>query len=262
LCLTNVVNAERLGEPSGTGPFPATAESRPELPGHVVYRPTLWPDDPLPLFVWGNGACRDNGLAYSAFLRQIASQGYVVVSVGVAREERPFDPDPPVRAAAAAAPTPPVAAPAPANTADETQAAQLLEAIDWAARETEREGSDFFGRIDATRVAVGGHSCGGLQALAVSHDPRVDTTLVLASGIYVRPGSGLSGVQIDKSQLTRLHAPVLYLNGGPEDIAYANAVDDVARIDRVSVFFGSIPVGHGGTFFTGTCITQVVNFKP
>ena len=248
LCLTNTVNAEWLGEPSGTGPFQARAESLPELPGHVVYRPTSWPGSSLPLFVWGNGACRDNGLAYAAFLRQIASQGYVVVSVGVPREERPFNPDPPVNAAAAAPPNP--AAPAARNTADETQAAQLLEAIDWAEQATAREGSDFFGHIDVTRVAVGGHSCGGLQALAVSDDPRVDTTIVLNSGIYSRPGSGLSGVQIDKSQLTRLHGPMLYLTGGPEDIAHANTVDDVARIDHVPVFFGSIPVGHGGTFFT------------
>jgi putative CocE/NonD family hydrolase len=123
----------------------------------------------------------------------------------------------------------------------------MLEAIDWATREAAREGSPFQGRIDVTRIAVGGHSCGGLQALAVSHDPRIRTTLVLASGIYIRPG-GRSGVQIDKWQLERLHSPLLYLTGGPEDIAHANATDDVQRINRLPVFFGSLPVGHGGTF--------------
>src|SRR5690606_23734705 len=122
------------------------------------------------------------------------------------------------------------------------------EAIDWAERETAREGGDFERRIDVSRIAVGGHSCGGLQALAVSDDPRVDTTLVLNSGIYITPGSGRSRVEIDKSQLPRLHAPALYLTGGPTDIAHENALDDVARIDHVPVFFGALPVGHGGTF--------------
>jgi hypothetical protein len=111
-----------------------------------------------------------------------------------------------------------------------------------------RDGSAFQRRIDVTRIAVGGHSCGGLQALAVSGDPRIDTTLVINSGIYNVPGSGRSRVQVDKSQLTRLHGPTLYLTGGPSDVAHPNATDDVARIDRVPVFFGSLPVGHGGTF--------------
>ena len=118
-------------------------------------------------------------------------------------------------------------------------------AIEWAERETARDGGAFHRRIDVTRIAVGGHSCGGLQALSVSHDQRIDTTLVLNSGIYNVPGSGRSRIQVEKAQLARLHGPTLYLTGGPSDIAHPNATDDVARIDRVPVFFGSLPVGHG-----------------
>ena len=77
---------------------------------------------------------------------------------------------------------------------------------------------------------------------------RIDTTLVLNSGIYNVPGSGRSRIQVEKAQLARLHGPTLYLTGGPSDVAHPNATDDVARIDRVPVFFGSLPVGHGGTF--------------
>src|SRR5690606_15680624 len=171
--------------------------------------------------------CSNNGLAHAAYLREIASQGYVVVALGV----------------------PGGGPPAPADgSRDATQASQMLEAIDWATRQTALAGGDFERRIDVSRIAVGGHSCGGLQALAVSDDPRIDTTLVLNSGIYITPGSGRSRVAIDKSQLTRLHGPMLYLTGGPADIAHENALDDVARIDRVPLFFGALPVGHGGTF--------------
>src|SRR5690606_30299309 len=172
------VLAELIGQPCGSGPCPATAESRAELPGHTVYRPVDWPSEPLPLYVWGNGGCSNNGLAHAAYLREIASHGYFVVALGV----------------------PGGGPPAPADgSRDATQASQMLEAIDWAERETAaREGGDFERRIDVSRIAVGGHSCGGLQALAVSDDPRVDTTLVLNSGIYITPGSGRSRVEIDK----------------------------------------------------------------
>ncbi len=219
--------AQTVGEASGSGPYPAIAEVRAELPGHTVYRPVAWPRAALPLYVWGNGGCSNNGLAQAAYLRQIASMGYVIVALGV----------------------PGGGAPAPADgSRDATEAAQMIEAIDWAERETTRQGGEFSGRIDVTRIAVGGHSCGGLQALAVSDDARIDTTLVLNSGIYNVPGSGRSRVAVDKSQLARLHAPVFYLIGGPSDVAHPNAVDDVERIDRVPVFYGELPVGHGGTF--------------
>ena len=237
--------AQQVGAASGTGPWPAVAERRADLPSHTVYHPVQLPKAPLPLFVWGNGACRDNGLAHGAFLRQIASQGYFVIALGVPREERPFDPNPQAEPPAVAPGQPP-----PRNTPDETRPAQLLEAIDWATRENARDGSPFRGHIDVAHIAAGGHSCGGLQALAVSDDPRITTTLVLDSGIYVTATGARSGVQIDKSKLASLHGPMLYLTGGPKDIAHPNATDDVARIERLPVFLGSIPVGHGGTFWT------------
>jgi hypothetical protein len=158
-----------IGEASGTGPWPAVAELVDTLPTHTIYRPATLPRVALPLFVWGNGACRDNGLAHGAFLRQIASQGYVIVALGRPREERPFNPSPPPESPAIAPGQPP-----PRNTPDETQSAQMLEAIDWATRENAREGGAFQGHIDVSHIAVGGHSCGGLQALVVSDDPRID----------------------------------------------------------------------------------------
>ncbi len=148
-------------------------------------------------------------------------------------------------AGAGAPPRAAAGGPPPGN--DPTNPAQLLEALDWATRENARADSDLRSHLDLTRVATGGHSCGGLQALAISNDPRIDTTLVLDSGIYIRPG-GRSGVAIDKTQLPKLHGPVFYLTGGPSDIAHENALDDFEKLQHVPVVMASLPVGHGGTF--------------
>ena len=81
--------------------------------------------------MWGNGGCSNNGLAHAAYLRQIASQGYVIVALGF----------------------PGGGPPAPADgSADATQASQMLEAIAWAETETARTGGDFSGRIDRKSV--------------------------------------------------------------------------------------------------------------
>lgn len=235
--ISHAHDARVIGVPAGSGGAPAIAEARPDAPGYTVYRPATWPDARLPLVLWGNGGCRDNGLSASHFLREIASHGYLVIANGAPREERP------VQASLPPANGPrPAGAPPPRATADETQIGQLLGAIDWVAN------SDLGSRADITRIAVMGHSCGGLQALAAGADPRVDAVMAFNSGVYVRAGSGLSGVGITKNDLAKLHTPVAYILGGPDDIAYPNGSDDVARIAHVPVFYANSPVGHGGTF--------------
>ena len=60
----------------------------------------------------------------------------------------------------------------------------LIDAIDWAVKENGDRSSRFYRKLDASKVAVMGQSCGGLQALAVSGDPRVTTTVVMNSGAF------------------------------------------------------------------------------
>jgi dienelactone hydrolase len=233
-----------IGSAAGTGRWPAIAEARADAPGYTIYRPRRLPAEALPLVLWGNGGCRDNGLSASHFLREVASHGYVVIANGSPRRESPADqPASPTPGPADRAP----AAPPPAGP-DETSVAQLLGAIDWARAANARRGDSLHRRVDLQRIAVMGHSCGGLQALAAGADPRIDTVMALASGVYNRAGSGLSRVSIGKQDLDRLHTPIAYILGGPGDIAYPNGMDDVARIDHVPVFAGNLPVGHGGTF--------------
>lgn len=219
-----------IGIPAGSGRWPAVAEVRADLPTHTLYRPASLPDSALPLLVWGNGACRDNGLAHEAFLREIASHGYLVVALGRARR-----------------PGTDAARPAPPPGTDETDVAQMTEALEWAAARNADASDALAGHIDLEHIAVAGHSCGGLQAIKLSADARIDTSMIFNSGVYNTPG-GRSGVKVDKQALDLLHGPISYFTGGPDDIAHANASDDAARIATVPVFFGWLPVGHGGTF--------------
>jgi dienelactone hydrolase len=221
----------------------------------TVYRPrdlTSSAAAKVPVVVWGNGGCADNGGASARqFLMEVASHGYLVIAPGKPGPDVDVVPttnratEPPPAPALGAQQTPPTAGPGPG--VDPTQSSQLIDGVTWAVRENSRPGSIYFKRLDPSKVAAMGHSCGGLQALDISNDPRIVTTVIWDSGIYVRPG-GRSGVRITKNKLKELHAPIAYFNGGPTDSAFENSRDDYQKINQVPVFLGELPVGHGGTF--------------
>src|SRR6478735_6634315 len=81
-----------IDAPSGTGPYPAVAEVDAGLPDNTLYHPAKLPPKPMPIILWGNGGCRDNGLGNARFLREIASHGYLVVAAGHARQEEAMRP--------------------------------------------------------------------------------------------------------------------------------------------------------------------------
>lgn len=231
-----------IGAPGGSGPHPAIAASDGSMRENTLYYPADFPDDPLPLLVWGTGGCVDNGLGYSGFLKEIASHGYFVISGGHPRyarqsRDRSAELTPEQRASLQALP--------------DTTVDQLLRAIDWAGEQSSDPGSPYYGHIDTGRIAAMGHSCGGLQAIALATDPRVDTSIAFNSGVLSEVPKGFdenANLVVEKTVLPEIKGPIAYINGGPDDIAYENGLDDFNRLAHVPVFFAENGVGHGGTF--------------
>ncbi|MGZ5945477.1 MAG: alpha/beta hydrolase [Caulobacteraceae bacterium] len=225
---------------TGNGPYAALSEAAPGLATHTLYRPRdlgSVKGQKLPIVLWANGACANDNRHFKPFLTEIASHGYFIVAIG------PYDPAPlPSRPV-----TPEPAAPTPPPGEDPTKSSQLIDALNWAQAENGRVGSPFKGLLAIDKVAVMGQSCGGLQALDVSPDPRITTSVIWNSGIYTRPG-GRSGIHVPKEKLNALHAPIAYFIGGPTDIAYPNAVDDYARIDKVPALIAQLPLWHSGNY--------------
>ena len=62
------------------------------------------------------------------------------------------------------------------------------------------------------------------------------------------PNTTIPGMDLTKDALANLHTPVIYILGGPPDIAYENGMDDFERIVGVPAAVANLPVGHGGTF--------------
>ncbi len=233
--------------PMGSGPYPAIMEVDPGLPTHTLYRPAdLSRAGKLPVVVWGNGACWNVGNSFRWFLSDIASYGYLVVAVGPIEKRvlrTGMDPMTPI----------PPAGPPPANVdipPSSSKSSQLIDAMNWALPQNDRKGSRFYHHLDASGVAVMGQSCGGAQALEVSVDPRVRTTVLWNSGLFPEPTSMGGGAPLARSDLKRLlHAPTAFISGDAEDIAFANANANYELVSHVPVLRAyERGVLHSGTY--------------
>jgi hypothetical protein len=242
-----------------TGPYKVVMEEDPSLPGFTVYHPAKMSEvkGKLPILTWGNGACLNAGNSTEPYLSEVASHGYLVIAIG------PIDSNFTVMLAKAreaqthkdqsgpsAGGPPPGAPPLNPVTRKRTKSGQLIEAIDWAIKQNSHAGSPYKDKIATDEIAVSGTSCGGLQAIEAAADPRVKTALLLNTGIIrdtskLPPGMTLPAANTDF--LKRMHTPVIYIIGGPTDIAYNNANQDFTEINHIPLFRADINVGHGGT---------------
>lgn len=221
--------ASRIVENGGTGKYSAVMMTEASLPTHTIFRPNdvspFGKEQKMPVIAWGNGACFNSPFEHVNFLNEVASHGFLVIAIGVMPKE------------------------SGEQERSRSKSSLLLTAIDWAIAQSKDKNSPYFGKIDTTKIAVSGMSCGGLQTLEVAGDPRISTVGVFNSGVLGNPGSGMPGMpSITKEQLKKIHTPTLYLLGGPSDIAYNNGMDDFKQINHVPVFVANMDVGHGGTY--------------
>jgi len=112
---------------------------------------------------------------------------------------------------------------------------------------------------EGVKVAVMGQSCGGFLSITLGADPRVKTIGVFNSGITNTPpaeaqgkakGKGGGSPQPGAEALTKLHGPVLLINGHEPDFAMPWSVATFEAINNLPVFYGSRHnAGHTATVF-------------
>lgn len=270
----------RVVEDGGTGPFKAQMTGDGSCPGFTIYRPQKLDEaGPLPIILYGNGGCANSTVEIRFFLNELASYGYLAIGIGPYDDEDTNEhwkqslslmapegkkivlsngeeviPPTPDEVQARIAAFQKMAEDAmktrtenqeqSVSFADATYAQQLLEALDWLSGQNADPASEYYHKLDLDKVTAMGQSCGGSQVLAVAHDPRIKSCVILNSGIGDMEMQGAT-----QANLETLHTPMFYLIGGPSDVAYPNAALDFQRIKKVPVVLMNTLDGHLGTYY-------------
>lgn len=189
------------------------------MANHTVFRPadmSVIGPNALPVVYWANGGCNASNFGFTYILTVLAARGYFVVANGA------FDA---VLAGGTVTPS------------------KLTEAIEW----IDTADAQYFNRLDTTNMAVAGQSCGGLEALAAGDHPRIKTIVAFNTGFFPTPTNGFG-----REQLATLHKPVLVVNGGPQDVAYQNSIDNynILVAQGTEAYLASNPFAwHSGLLF-------------
>ena len=225
ISLSAQITSSKIIEKGSSGLYKSIAVSDNSLSDYVIYRPQNLQQikeriGTIPLFIFANGGCNDTSIPHEKFLSEIASHGYIVIALGALQNEL-HD-----------------------REIKKTQEKMIPREIDWMLSQNANPDSEYYNIISTDKIAIGGQSCGGADALSVASDPRVKTYLLFNSGMGDMTMFGATPQSIYNT-----HAPIIYIAGGPSDVAYANAQKDFERITHTPVVFTNLTNGgHGGTF--------------
>jgi pimeloyl-ACP methyl ester carboxylesterase len=108
-----------------------------------------------PIFLWGcGGSSRPSN--YASHMNRIASHGFVVIAE-VSRING--------------------------------NGVTLKSSLEWIIKENTRPQSIFYQKLDTSKIALGGHSIGSVNAFAIADDPRLITTIHVAGGSLDEQGT-------------------------------------------------------------------------
>ena len=199
------------------GPYEVKVQSSPAFqPNRTLYLPVGVPAGvSVPIFSWGNGMCAAVGQMYKDFLSEIASHGYLVIAHGAINQTyntKGGNPSYP--------------------------ASWQVESVDMAAN-----WKDSPTKLDLTKVALGGHSCGGGQsALNIAKD----------GGKRFKTGLVLNSSSSNSTDMANSKVPLLFINGGQQDNGpgadqkYASIIRDNPTLP---IFKAVMETGHLGSFW-------------
>jgi len=133
-----------LGQKSGgTGKYgPVSYAVNPEFPGYTVYVPPKANGEKLPVILWANGMCSDDGSGFSSFLLEVSSHGYIIVANGAPGSGM-------------------------SKQAGQDKMKKALELVD------KHAGTGVLVNADKSRIAAAGQSCGGMNTYLMANEPRI-----------------------------------------------------------------------------------------
>jgi hypothetical protein len=151
----------------------------------------------MPVLVWGNGACSDDGTSAQNMLAQVASHGFVAIASGP-----------------------------PGGAGGSTTSEWMSEAIEWVV------GGANGLNVDSSRIMAAGYSCGGTEAYEMEGNAAVKALGIFNSGLL--GGYELAG-QLTKPTLYALGGPddIAYENVSSSSILVGMGL----RTTMLTIFF-------------------------